>query len=64
MNKLFSVASLRVSASVITKIRQRKHVFPLKEILRKRTEKVVGFHRNRSHGNMNKRRISTTGNTC
>ena len=39
MNKLASVALLRVSASVITKIRYRKHAFPLKEILRKRTEK-------------------------
>ena len=42
MNKLVSLALLRVSASVITKIRYRKHAFPLKEILRKRIEKWSG----------------------
>ena len=63
MKKLVSVALLRVSASVITKIRQRKHTFPS----RKRygnIQKVVRFRRIRSHGNMNKRHESATGNTC
>ncbi len=27
-------------------------------------KKVVRFRRNRSHGNMNKPRVSATGNTC
>ena len=39
MNKLASLALLRVSASVHTKVCERKHAFPLKEIVPKRTEK-------------------------
>ena len=62
MKKLVSVALLRVSASVITKIRQRKHTFPL----RKRygnIQKVVRFRRIRSHGNMSKRHESAATET-
>ena len=63
MNKLVSVALLRVSASIFTKIRERKHTFPSRKPYGN-IEKVVRFRRNRSHGNMNKRHESATGNTC
>ena len=63
MNKLVSVALLRVSASVFTKIRERKHTFPSRKPYGN-IEKVVRLRRNRSHGNMNKRHESATGNTC
>ena len=45
INKLVSVALLRVSASVITRFRKRYHEIPLAETcvsLRKRTEKWSG----------------------
>ena len=63
MNKLVSVALLRLSASVFTKIRERKHTFPSRKPYGN-IEKMVRFRRNRSHGNMNKRHESATGNTC
>ena len=46
--------------SITSCIRKRYHENPLAETYRK----VVRFRRIRSHGNMNKRHVSATGNTC
>ena len=74
INKLVSVALLRVSASVITRFRKRYHEIPQAlshdsasgnmRFLTETYRKVVRFRRIRSHGNMNKRHVSATGNTC